>query len=133
MRAFNTLSYEAQHFCQQILMTDPERRMSLVQMRNHPWLNQAYETTSIANSNSACISTDQIPNHSAAAISRSVTVLGTSDMTNRNLSVISETLNEGKAEPHKEKAAAPSDNAPQQPAGVGKPTENDKPPNKLQA
>ena len=103
--------------------------MSLVQMRNHPWLNQAYEATSIANSNSACISTDQIPNHSAASISRSVTVLGTSDMTNRNLSVISETLNEGKVDPHK---AAPSDKAPEQPTVVGKQTENDKPPNKLQ-
>jgi len=26
-------------------MTDPDKRMSLQQMRLHPWLNQAYETT----------------------------------------------------------------------------------------
>jgi len=44
VRPFNTLSYEAQHFCQQILMTDPEQRMSLQQMRNHPWLRMAYES-----------------------------------------------------------------------------------------
>ena len=54
VRPFNSLSYEAQHFCQQILMTDPAQRMSLQQMRNHSWLRQAYESSVATSAPSAC-------------------------------------------------------------------------------
>lgn len=84
VRPFNTLSYEAQHFCQQILMTDPEKRMSLQQMRQHPWLSNAYESaqTSLCEEGGTQNQT-QTPSQALKKQPSQGNVLGASDLTNR--------------------------------------------------
>ena len=42
-REFSSLSHDAKSFIKGILMTDPKRRMSLLQMQSHPWLASVYE------------------------------------------------------------------------------------------
>ena len=83
-------------------MSDPARRMSLVQMRSHPWLKEAYESSTVGtdvNSNSACGSSiEQVPTTSvvtypSAVASQCPTVLANTDLTNRNnlATILSET------------------------------------------
>ena len=73
--------------------------MSLVQMRGHPWLKEAYETSTVGtdiNSISANASlVEQVPTgvatNPSAVVSQCPTVLGTTDITNRNNNNLSTT------------------------------------------